>query len=302
MGGYVLPTASTPGYTTFRGKVACDCLAKWLPVFERVLIAHGLVRESIDILQLTGDYSLSGGNHKAGGVFDIKQYDERVVAIAREMGAPGTWMRNMKFPDGSPGNTHTHGALSGCAHAWPAIYQITAQKRGYDGMGQGAAGTAYAGQWGYGGPDPHPDPKTYRTWAQGVAWAAIELARIESEKDPLSALTDYQLARLIAASDRVLGGLPPGAALQLDPQGEKRRVADASDVGVAVALLRGIAEKVGAPVDVDEAAIAKGVVEGLREPIRAMIVSAVAAGDSPETTADAVLAKLGAAATAAAAQ
>lgn len=180
MGGITLPTASTPGYGEFRGHVACDCLIKWLPVLERLLIAKGLIKQSIDILQLTGGYELSGGTHQAGGVFDLKQYDTRIVAVIREMGAPATWLRNMLYADGSPGNTHTHGVLSGCPHNWPAAYQITAQARGYDGMGKGTV-SPYIGVWGYGGKDPHPDPSTYRTWTQGIAWAESQLATLEDD-------------------------------------------------------------------------------------------------------------------------
>lgn len=184
MGGstYVLPTADTAGYSLYPGtsKVGCDCLIGWLRVFERLCLAHGYIKSNLDILQLTGDYAMSGGNHRAGGVFDIKQYDLRIVMLAREMGAPATWLRNMNYADGSPGNTHTHGVVH-CAHSWPADYQTTAQRRGYDGMGQGAAGTAYAGMWGYGGKDPHPRPSVYRTPAEGIAWAEAEISRIEDD-------------------------------------------------------------------------------------------------------------------------
>lgn len=199
MGGYTLPTPSTPGYTSFRGFTSCDCLAKWLPVFERLLVLEGYIKQSIDILQLTGDYAMSGGNHRAGGVFDIKQYDTRIVAIAREMGAPATWLRNMNYANGSPGNTHTHGVLTGCDHNWPAAYQIPAQRRGYNGMGQGWYGGQYL--WGYGGKDPHPDPKTYRTWTQGIAWAEARIAYLEDEMS----FTDTDRAELNSKLDKADG-------------------------------------------------------------------------------------------------
>lgn len=96
MGGSTLPTASTPGYTTFRGRVACECLAQWLPVYERLLLARGLIKSNIDIWQLTGGAAASGGTHSQGGAFDLLyQTGPAYVAVAREMGAPATWTRTV---------------------------------------------------------------------------------------------------------------------------------------------------------------------------------------------------------------
>ena len=128
----------------------------------------------------------------------------RIVALAREMGAPATWLRNMNFADGSPGNTHTHGVLLGCDHNWPSNYQIIAQRRGYDGMGQGASGTPYSGQWGYGGKDPHPGPATYRTWQQGIAWAKAELAKLTAPAAPTGELTVGQIDDLLKVQNQIL--------------------------------------------------------------------------------------------------
>lgn len=218
MGGTTTPTPTTPGYTSFRGFTSCKCLAQWLPVFERLLVLKGYIKQSIDVLQLTGTYSLSGGTHQAGGVFDIKQYDTRIVAVAREMGAPATWLRNMNYADGSPGNTHTHGVLTGCEHNWPAAYQITAQRRGYDGMGQGWYGGQYL--WGYGGKDPHPDPKTYRTWTQGIAWAKAEITILEDEMS----FTDADRADLKATKALAAEALDKadGATLRADTAWQNR--------------------------------------------------------------------------------
>ena len=192
-----LPTAQTPGYTTYSGKVSCVCLAAWLPWLERLCLAHGYIRYRLDVLQLTGNYSLSGGTHAGGGVYDIKQYDARIVALAREMGAPATWMRNMLYADGSPGNTHTHGVLSGCPHNSQARYQITAQRDGYDGMG-------YMGRK---GPDQHPDPKVYRTWSQGITWAKAEIARVTGQNlidnlETIMALSDADKVWLTALVEK----------------------------------------------------------------------------------------------------
>lgn len=242
-GGTPLPTPSTPGYTSFRGFTSCVCLAAWLPVLERLALAHGFIKEKLDILQLTGDYALSGGNHREGGVFDIKQYDTRIVALAREMGAPATWLRNMNYADGSPGNTHTHGVLTGCPHNTPAAYQITAQRRGYNGMGQGAPGTAYAGMWGYGGKDPHPDPATYRTHTQGIAWANAQIVKLEDD--------------MYTDADRLT---------------EKNRYID------LVARQNKILAAVGAEVvDVDEAALAVALAAALTGPLSDALAAAVAA-------------------------
>src|SRR5690242_21895955 len=111
MGGS-LPTASTPGYTTFRGRVTCDCLAEWLPVLEQLYLVKGLIKQSIDVWQLTGGAAASGGTHTQGGAFDLLfQTSPAHVALAREMGAPGTWGRTK---DQGFSEDHTHGVLLGC--------------------------------------------------------------------------------------------------------------------------------------------------------------------------------------------
>ena len=163
-----LPTPSTPGYASFRGFTCCDCLAAWLPVYEALAWFRGLITDSIDIWQLTGGAADSAGTHSQGGAFDIFQTTNAHVALAREMGAPASWRRSIA--QGFT-KTHTHGVLTGCPHNSPARYQITAQRRGYNGLGVGPAGSPYAGMAGYGGKDYHPDPLVYRTWSQGVAWA-----------------------------------------------------------------------------------------------------------------------------------
>jgi hypothetical protein len=166
MGGIPLPTQDTPGYNLYRGKVACTCLIEWLPVFEQLLLAKRLITSTITILQLTGDYSLSNGIHAGGGVFDIKQYNQATVAVAREMGAPATWMRDMLYADGSPGNTHIHGVLLGCPHTSAAAdWQLAEQRAGRDGFANPS-------------PDPHPGPVTYRTYTQGIAWARTQITTL----------------------------------------------------------------------------------------------------------------------------
>jgi hypothetical protein len=201
-----LPTASTPGYTSYTDAngttwVACTCLAEWLPWFERVLKARGLVKNSIDIWQLTGGAKASGNTHSQGGAFDLLyQTTPGHVAVAREMGAPATWGR--KKAQGFT-QDHTHGVLSGCPHNGPAAYQITAQKRGYNGLGQGY----YNGEflWGYGHADEFPNPITYRTWQEGIAWAKAELARLAPPEDIMASLDDLKAviaeAKLLTKDD-----------------------------------------------------------------------------------------------------
>jgi len=283
VGGATLPTTSTPGYCEFRGFVACQCLAQWLPWLERLCLAHGYIKECLDILQCTGGYPLSGGTHIAGGTFDIKQYDPRIVGLAREMGAPATWMRDMPYADGSPGNTHTHGVLLGCDHNWPSAYQLTAQRRGYDGMSKAISGP-YIGQWGYGSKDPHPAPQTYRTWQQGIAWAKTEIARLtpKSIAPQEDDMTPEQAKRL----DDIYAAV---AGFRSEEAG--RYVVDANRYKWTAGVLSSIAGKVGATVD--EQAIAAQVLAGIAPAVSDAVKAAVAAGVPAEQLADAVVAKLG---------
>lgn len=166
---------------TFRGKPACECLAAWLPAYERVLLARGIIRESIDIMQLIGGAKASAGTHSAGGAYDIRQVSDAAIKIAREMGA-AAWHR-------TPAQgfaTHQHGVLNGCPHNAPARYQIAALAAGYNGLGRA----------GRGGPDDGPAPRTLRTWTQGIAWAATQT----KEKD-MAGVPNFEL-RMIESNTR----------------------------------------------------------------------------------------------------
>lgn len=165
---------------TFRGFSACPCLATWLPVFERVLIARGVVRESIDIAQLIGGAEASGGTHASGGAFDIWQHDPITQQVAREMGA-AAWNRIPPWWTGSP---HTHGVLNGCPHNAPARYQITALANDGNGLGKG----------GMGGSDYGPGPRHLRTWREGITWA-------QAQEDDMP-YTEQQLTKIIRAAVR----------------------------------------------------------------------------------------------------
>ena len=141
---------------TFRGRTACKCLARWIPVFERECIELGYIKQSIDIYQLNGNATASAGTH-AGGAFDIKQIDPRIIKLAREMGAV-TWARRE-----SQGFDldHAHGVLRGCPHNASARYQIAAADLDYNGLGKA----------GMGGPDDGPKVDSRRTYSMGISWA-----------------------------------------------------------------------------------------------------------------------------------
>lgn len=160
-----LPTAATPGYALYKNRVACVCLAEWLVWLERMAIKRGLIKQSLDIIQLTGSASASAGTHGKGGTFDVKQTGAAFVALCREMGAPATWSR-YNMPIGSNPNHHTHGVLNGCPHNSPARYQLAAQFLRRDGLGF----------MGMQGADPYPAVWPRRTWQEGIDWAKAQLA------------------------------------------------------------------------------------------------------------------------------
>jgi hypothetical protein len=282
MGGTTttLPTASTPGYGWYTDAygnrwVGCDCLRAWLPVYQQLLKAMGLIQSNIDIWQLTGGAAASGGTHSQGGVYDLLyQTSPAHIAVAREMGAPAAWGRTV-----AQGFTrsHHHGVLTGCPHNAPAAYQILAQKRGYNGLGQGAPGTAYAGMWGYGGRDEYPDPKVYRTWQQGITWAKEQIALIEKQENPLMGMT---------VQDPGNGNpTPVDEALY----GMWARIV-ATDLRTAA-----MAKQIG--VDIDEAAVARDLFGYLKPALEQAVTTAAAAaapGATPEQVAAAVVAALSA--------
>lgn len=149
----------------FRGKPCCRCAHRWLTVYEKLLIACGVIRESLDVYQLIGGYVGSAGTHRPGGAHDLAQRSPEAIRIAREMGCmahdrPTNW-------DGKGGIGHQHGVLIGCPHNAGGRYQVAAGMRGYNGLGSG----------GLGGPITGHIPKTWRTWRTGIRWARKELKR-----------------------------------------------------------------------------------------------------------------------------
>lgn len=138
---------------TFRGKPACECLVKWLPVYEAELLRRGEIKFCIDVYQLIGGASASAGTHATGGAYDIAQDSETAIWVARKMGA-AAWARTaaQRF------TPHQHGVLVGCPHNGPARYQIDEYNRGENGLTGPARddGTRVV---------PLP------TWREGIAWA-----------------------------------------------------------------------------------------------------------------------------------
>lgn len=138
----------------FRGKPACRCLKRWLPVYERELQETGNLEGELTIYQLIGDAAVSGNTHKGGGAYDITGGldDQKDVHIGRLMGA-AEWLR-------TPAQgfiAHRHGILRGCPHN-PNPYQIKLMEQGFNGL----VGNA---------PDDGPKVYVHRTWQEGIAWA-----------------------------------------------------------------------------------------------------------------------------------
>lgn len=149
----------------FRGLPACECQAKFLPVFEREAQELGILDGNLPLSQLIGGAKASGGTHTNGGaddtfplttVRDVAAY----VRLSRDMGADATWLRPANW-DGKGGVAHVHRVLRGCPHNGPARYQIDAVDDGFNGLGKG----------GRGGRDDGPRPLSGRTWQEGIAWA-----------------------------------------------------------------------------------------------------------------------------------
>lgn len=154
---------------SFRGRPACRCLAKWLPVYEAELLRRGIIRYNLDVYQLIGGAKASGGTHATGGAFDLGQTSPEAIWVARQMGADATWHRRR-----SQGFDidHSHGVLRGCPHNGPARYQIDAVDAGFNGLG-----------WmGRGGKDDGPRPLSMRTWKEGIAWAKAQVPKPVSHR------------------------------------------------------------------------------------------------------------------------
>lgn len=149
-------------YVIFRRRRACVCVAEWIPIFEKVLIQEGVIKRNVDIAQLTGNASASGGTHSRGGAMDfwttVKSWWKFLV-IARQMGADASWRR---LRSQGPWSEHFHCVLRGCPHNGPARYQLTEVDNNQDGL-RGSR------------KDDGPRPLSKRTYKEGIAWAKKKL-------------------------------------------------------------------------------------------------------------------------------
>ena len=201
-----VPTPATPGFGAVRGRTACECLIAWLPVFEDELLRRGVIRESIDIFQLTGDVGDSQGVHTRGGAFDIVQRDPVTVAVARQMGADATWARTVGFK-----TQHAHGVLRGCPHNGPAHYQIPAVDEGFNGLGTD----------GRGGADNGPRPLSGRNWRQGIEWAKQQQEE-DVTPDDIQRISDKAATALL--SRKITVTKPDGSAREIAVEQALREV------------------------------------------------------------------------------
>lgn len=248
-------TSGDPAY-------ACEHMAAWWPRF--VEIVGEQLGVEMEIIQALGDASASAGTHgKPGTALDLRTwrfYEAtvlKIVARARRFGAPATWYRS-KLQGFEP---HIHLVLD-CPCTSPADYQITAVKQGYNGLGAG----------GRGGPDYHPKPDAWRDYAQGIRLMEDDMALTDSDKRDIAKL----------AADEVWSRM----LLHPDGNDTKRVRADMAHYWDRRVLDR-VAAKVGAPVDVDESAIAESLVPAIREAV------AEAGSTDPEVIAKAVARLLG---------
>lgn len=172
--------ATTPGGAPVR---SCSCVATWWPLFNRLAVARGFARVTLDISQggyRAGATEASAGTHDAGGVLDLVQYGHGLALLAREAGA-AAWFRNW------PGNLHIHLVLIGCPHLAP---DAADQADEYLAGGDGLTGTR---------PDLTARPAVQRTWTAGLAWLITQLnpppATLEEDD-----MTPDQLKAIIVAA------------------------------------------------------------------------------------------------------
>lgn len=254
---------------------AADC---WFAAVDLIKARLG-IDLSKRILQALGSAEESAGVHEAPGVcVDIRLWGLTnaqilaVVALLRECGFAATWYRDWE------GNEHIHAAC-GIGVWTPALYQVTAVKLGYDGLGSG----------GKQGKDPHPKPSAWRTAQTGAAWAREQLEDDMALSDADKTWITKQLKSIT----------------QLKPINEPGRTDEwGTTIGDSIArtafrtnlilpLVQQIAVKSG--VDVDEAAIASAVVAGIAPQLVAAIVAKLdgIAGVDPAALAAEIVAELG---------
>ena len=159
-------TSGDPAY-------ACQHMAAWWPLFKAIVKQD--LNLDLEIIQALGGATASAGTHgPPGTALDLRSWkftdtqNLAIVARARKYGAPATWLRT-KAQGFDP---HVHLVLD-CPCTSPADYQITAVKQGYNGLGSG----------GRKGPDTHPKPDVWRTYAQGIALMEDDMALSTDDKN-----------------------------------------------------------------------------------------------------------------------
>lgn len=174
----------------FRGKPACRCLRRWLPVYERELQETGNLVGELLLYQLNGNAPASANTH-TGGAYDVtdpKDVDSNQgdVLIGRLMGS-AEWLRTTAqgFSVG-----HRHGILRGCPHNSGGRYQIGLLDNGFNGLKGNS-------------PDDGPRPLgMQRSWREGIAWAKAR-QRARRRRARLKALRE-QRAKITAIIRKIL--------------------------------------------------------------------------------------------------
>lgn len=167
-------------YVIFRRRRACVCVAEWIPLFEKVLIQEGVIKKNVDIAQLTGNASASGGTHRQGGVMDFWDLVKSIwkfLIIARQMGADASWHRSSKQ---GPWTPHFHCVLRGCRHNAPGRGQIYSVDNNGNGLTSG-------------GRDNGPRPLSKRTYKEGIEWAKKKLGEDKPIEDYKSETQTYRV-------------------------------------------------------------------------------------------------------------
>lgn len=210
-------TIKQPNGDTFRG---CEHLAEWWPLFNRLAVKRGLVKQQVDVSQ--GSYNgtkvaASAGTHSGGGVWDSRQYSPGIIKLGREAGA-AYWYRRY-----TPGlwPAHGHGILIGCPCNGPARYQVDAYKAGYNGLGAG----------GRGGKDDGPRV-TIRTYHQGIEWMREQLGdKPKPAPSPAPKPAVKPAAKLTISPDEINAAIredKPKSGRPVGPRGAKVKAVETS--------------------------------------------------------------------------
>ena len=234
------------------------------------------------IIQAYGQAATSAGTHGSPPcAVDIRVWGltrgqvEAVVRLLRECGWIATWYRDWA------GNLHIHAVCD--IGTWsPARYQCTAVKAGYDGLGAG----------GRKGRDTHPKPSTWRTAAQGAAWAEAQITPHRTDLEELldtmdtkdltkiinDTINNNPTIKIVASRAGEAEGAAKKAVAQTSPirRGAtdislRQEVADAKTSALAIqGQMAGLTAAItqlakGQPLDLAaiEAAAKRGVEEGL---------------------------------------